>query len=76
MYIHNYIIFLIGSCKISTAMVLCAAVGFCSESRKSAEIEQRQFATRKKISEPVSFILKMNVSNETWRYLIICCEDF
>ena len=24
-----------------------------------------------KKSEPVTFILKMNVSNETWRYLII-----
>ena len=29
-----------------------------------------------KISESVTFILKMNVSDETWRHLIIYCEDF
>ena len=29
-----------------------------------------------KKSKLVTFLLKMNVSNETWRYLIIYCEDF
>ena len=27
-------------------------------------------------SDSVTFNLKMDVSNETWRYLIIYCEDF
>ena len=30
---------------------------------------------QKKILECVTFILKMNLSDETWRYLIIYCEE-
>ena len=75
-------------------MVFCAAVGCCSESGKSQDINfyflprdqtlkakrlqklKRDNLPSEKNIRAFTFILKVNVSNITWRYLIIFFEDF
>ena len=45
------------------------------KAKRLQKLKRDNLPSEKK-SDPVTFILKMNVSNVTWRYLTIYCEDF